>query len=115
MYVCAFLKRFSITVPRGVHRQVLVRGVEQGVGGSAQIPAAFTYPLIALAVRSGWFAEGRFLGKVLDEWITDTQEFIRLKLPHLIVAAAIGFALYRVLSIITSSHGPHRRSARGRA
>jgi small-conductance mechanosensitive channel len=55
-----------------------------------------------LMARSGWFAEGRFLGKVLDEWISDAQEFIRLKLPHLIIAAAIGFALYRVLSIITS-------------
>jgi small-conductance mechanosensitive channel len=57
---------------------------------------------IALAVRSGWFAEGRFLGKVIDEWINDTQEFVRLKLPHLVIAAAIGFALYRVLSAITT-------------
>jgi small conductance mechanosensitive channel len=56
----------------------------------------------ALAVRSGWFAEGRFLGKVIDEWINDTQEFVRLKLPHLVIAAAIGFALYRVLSAITT-------------
>ena len=31
--------------------------------------------------------DGRFFGKVLDEWIGDTQEFIRLKLPHLLVAA----------------------------
>jgi small conductance mechanosensitive channel len=54
-----------------------------------------------LEMRFGWFADGRFLGKVLDEWISDTQEFIRLKLPHLVVAAVIGFALYRVLSIIT--------------
>ena len=43
-----------------------------------------------------------FFGKVLEEWIGDTQEFIRLKLPHLLVAALIGFALYRVLSLITS-------------
>ena len=46
--------------------------------------------------------DGRFFGKVLDEWIGDTQEFIRLKLPHLLVAALIGFALYRVLALITS-------------
>lgn len=58
--------------------------------------------LSLLAVRSGWFAEGRFLGKVLDEWIVDTQEFVRLKLPHLLVAALIGFVLYRVLNLITS-------------
>jgi len=57
---------------------------------------------ILLAARSGWFAEGRFLGKVLDEWIVDTQEFIHSKLPHLLVAALIGFGLYRVLSIITA-------------
>jgi moderate conductance mechanosensitive channel len=54
-----------------------------------------------LVARSGWFAEGRFLGKVLDEWVLDTQEFIRLKLPHLLIAVLIGFALYRVLSLIT--------------
>src|SRR5579863_1888558 len=54
-----------------------------------------------LAARTGWFAEGRFLGKVLDEWIIDAQEFIHLKLPHLLVAALIGFGLYRVLTLIT--------------
>lgn len=54
-----------------------------------------------LVTRSGWFAEGRFLGKVLDEWIGDAQEFIHSKLPHLLVAALIGFGLYRVLSLIT--------------
>jgi small conductance mechanosensitive channel len=58
-------------------------------------------PVFLLAARSGWFAEGRFMGKVLDEWITDTQEFIHLKLPHLLVAALIAFVLYRILSLIT--------------
>ena len=57
---------------------------------------------ILLAVRSGLFAEGRFMGKVLDEWINDTQEFIHLKLPHLLVAALIAFVLYRILSLVTS-------------
>lgn len=46
--------------------------------------------------------QSRFFGKVLDEWIGDTQEFIRTKLPHLLIAALIGFALYRILSLITS-------------
>ena len=55
-----------------------------------------------LAARTGLFAEGRFLGKVLDEWIIDAQEFIRLKLPHLIVIAAIAFFLSRLLRMITS-------------
>ena len=26
---------------------------------------------VSMAVRSGLFAEGRFMGKVLDEWIND--------------------------------------------
>lgn len=55
-----------------------------------------------LAARSGWFAEGRFMGKVLDEWIVDTQEFVRSKLPHLLLAAIIAFALYRLLNMISN-------------
>lgn len=57
---------------------------------------------IILASLSAIGSESRFFGKVLDEWIGDTQEFIRLKLPHLLIAALIGFALYRVLSLITT-------------
>jgi len=55
-----------------------------------------------LAARTGLFAEGRFLGKVLDEWIGDTQEFIRTKLPHLVVVALIAFVLIRLLRMVTS-------------
>jgi len=51
--------------------------------------------------RTGWFAEGRFLGKVLDEWINDTGEFIRLKLPHLVMVALIAFVLIRLLRLAT--------------
>ncbi|MGC1462717.1 MAG: mechanosensitive ion channel family protein [Terracidiphilus sp.] len=54
-----------------------------------------------MAARSGWFAEGRFLGRLLDEWANDTQEFIRNKLPHLLVVAVIAFILIRILSSIT--------------
>jgi small conductance mechanosensitive channel len=54
-----------------------------------------------LAARTGLFAEGRFLGKVLDEWILDIQEFIHSKLPHLFLVAAIAFLLNRLLKIIT--------------
>ena len=57
--------------------------------------------LFLLAARIGWFAEGRFLGRVLDEWIVDAQEFLRYKLPHLLVVAAIAFLLNRLLRIIT--------------
>jgi len=54
-----------------------------------------------LAVRPGWFQEGRFLGRVLDEWGLDIQEFIRLKLPHLLLVAVIAFLLNRLLRLIT--------------
>src|SRR5580698_4653868 len=52
--------------------------------------------------RWGWFQEGRFLGRVLDEWIFDSQEFIRTRLPRLIVIAIVAFVLSRILRIVTS-------------
>jgi moderate conductance mechanosensitive channel len=57
---------------------------------------------IALVLRWGIFREGRFMGKVLDEWIADSQEFIHAKLPHLIVIALIAFLLNKLLSLATS-------------
>src|SRR5580658_3400513 len=57
-------------------------------------------PLL-MAVRYGIFKEGRFLGKVLDEWIADAQEFLHTKLPHLILVAVIAFILIRLLRIGT--------------
>lgn len=59
------------------------------------------YGIVLSAVRTGIFAEGRFMGKVIDEWITDTQEFVRTKLPHLVLVALIAFVLMRVLRLIT--------------
>jgi len=50
----------------------------------------------------GWFAEGRFLGRVLDEWADDAQEFIRSKLPHLLMVAMIAFILGRLLRLVTA-------------
>ncbi len=61
----------------------------------------FSIPFL-LAARTGFFAEGRFMGRVLDEWAGDTQEFIRTKLPHLVVVAAIAFILIRILRSITA-------------
>jgi small-conductance mechanosensitive channel len=58
--------------------------------------------LFLLAARTGWFAEGRFLGKVLDGWVVDSQDFIRSKLPHLLVVAVIAFILSRLLRMITA-------------
>jgi small conductance mechanosensitive channel len=50
----------------------------------------------------GWFAEGRFLGRVLDEWADDAQEFVRSKLPHLLLVAIIAFILNRLLRAVTA-------------
>jgi moderate conductance mechanosensitive channel len=57
-------------------------------------------PLL-IAARYGLFKEGRFLGKVLDEWIVDAQEFLHTKLPHLIVVLVIAFILSRLLRVGT--------------
>jgi small conductance mechanosensitive channel len=54
-----------------------------------------------LAMRWGVFQEGRFLGKVLDEWIADSQEFVHTKLPKLIVIAIIAFIFSRLLHLLT--------------
>jgi small conductance mechanosensitive channel len=51
-----------------------------------------------MLIRSGIFAEGRFLGKILDEWISDAQEFIHLKLPHLLMVLLVAFALTRIVA-----------------
>jgi len=54
-----------------------------------------------LAMRWGVFQKGRFLGKVLDEWIADSQEFVHTKLPKLIVIAIIAFIFSRLLRLLT--------------
>jgi small conductance mechanosensitive channel len=59
------------------------------------------YGLDLFTVRTGIFAEGRFMGRVLDEWVNDTQEFLRTKLPHLLLLAVIALVLGRTLRIIT--------------
>jgi small-conductance mechanosensitive channel len=59
------------------------------------------YVFLLFALRTGLFAEGRFLGKVIDEWIVDVQEFIRTKLPHLFFVAIIALVLARMLRLVT--------------
>jgi small-conductance mechanosensitive channel len=60
------------------------------------------YSFALFAVRTGIFAEGRFMGKLLNEWIDDAQEFVRLKLPHLVVVAIIAVILARLLRLVSS-------------
>ncbi|MFP5237935.1 MAG: mechanosensitive ion channel family protein [Acidobacteriota bacterium] len=56
---------------------------------------------IALVVV-GIFSEGRFMGRLLNEWLGDTQEFVRSKLPHLLMVAIVAIVLSRILRVITS-------------
>ncbi len=63
--------------------------------------ARFAFRFALMSARFGWFQEGRFLGKVLDEWAVDAQEFVHRKLPHLLVIAVIAFVLSRLLRLIT--------------
>jgi small conductance mechanosensitive channel len=57
--------------------------------------------LFAMLIRWGLFAEGRFLGKILDEWIGDAQEFVHTKLPHLLVVLFIAVILTRIIAVAT--------------
>ena len=57
--------------------------------------------LFAFFLRTGIFAEGRFLGKILDEWVDDAQEFVHTKLPHLLIVILIAFGLSRLIAFIT--------------
>lgn len=56
---------------------------------------------LTLAVRWGVFQQGRFMGKVLDEWIGDGQEFLHTKLPHLIGILIVALVLNKLLRLIT--------------
>jgi len=44
---------------------------------------------------------GSFMGKVLDEWAADGQEFLHTKVPHLIAIAVIALLLNKLLRVIT--------------
>jgi small conductance mechanosensitive channel len=58
--------------------------------------------VFAMMIRTGLFAEGRFLGKILDEWIVDGQEFVHAKLPHIIVILVIAIVASRIIAGATN-------------
>ena len=72
--------------------------------------------VLLLAAGVSWFAEGQFLGRVVDEWVLDTQEFIRAKLPHLLVVALISLVLQGNLleKVIAFSFNRRGEEAEGR-
>jgi small-conductance mechanosensitive channel len=51
-------------------------------------------------VHWAWLARGEYFGKIFSEWTADSQEFI-VKLPHLLVVAAIALVLMLLLRVIT--------------
>ncbi len=53
-----------------------------------------------LAALWGLFRENQFMGKVVDEWIADSQEFVH-KLPHLAGIAIIALVLNKLLRMGT--------------
>jgi small conductance mechanosensitive channel len=55
-----------------------------------------------VTMRTGIFAEERFLGRLLDQWTADAEEFVHSKLPHLLIVALIGYILSRLLRLITA-------------
>lgn len=55
-----------------------------------------------IALKLEWLANNHFMGKVVDEWAIDIQEFVRTKLPHLLAVAIIAFVLSRLLKIVTA-------------
>src|SRR5438477_583686 len=61
------------------------------------------HSFVVFANRTGLFSDGRFMGKVLDEWVQDVQEFIHVKLPHLLIVALLALVLARLLRMITNN------------
>jgi small conductance mechanosensitive channel len=54
------------------------------------------------ALRTGIFAEGRFLGKLVDAWANDVLDFVHTKLPRLLLVTIVAFILIRILRAITN-------------
>ncbi len=56
-----------------------------------------------LPQAAGWFtlANGTFWGRIFNEWSFDADDFVRVKLPHLVAALIIAFVLVRILRLVT--------------
>jgi len=53
------------------------------------------------AVIWSWVWRGQFFGQILNQWSSETQTFIRDKVPHLIGVALVAFLLIQLLRVIT--------------
>lgn len=58
-------------------------------------------PTLAWAVQLGLSGPNRFMGRVVDEWMVDGQEFVHAKLPRLIAIALIALFLNKMLNLAT--------------
>lgn len=61
------------------------------------------YTFVVSDFQTGVFAGSHFLGRVHDEWLQDLQEFVRLKLPHLVMVAIIAVILAQMLRLATNN------------
>lgn len=62
--------------------------------------------VFSFAAHSVWFAQesplgGSFFGRIFGEWNSDTQEFIRDKVPHLVMTIVVALVLVQLLRIGT--------------
>jgi small conductance mechanosensitive channel len=48
------------------------------------------------------YSEGHFLERLLNAWLNDLEEFVHVKLPHLIVILIIAFVLSRIIAGLTN-------------
>lgn len=60
------------------------------------------YVFALFAARFAAVVENPFMGRLSNEWLNDVQEFVRTKLPHLVMVAVIAIVLSRILRIVTS-------------
>ena len=58
------------------------------------------HPIFIVATVAG-LADDTFIGRVLNGWRIDIQDFARTKLPHLLGVAIIAFVLYRLLNALS--------------
>ncbi len=57
--------------------------------------------MVEFFLAAVWLRENQFMGKVIDEWISDSQEFVHSKLPRLLGIVIVVLILNRLLTILT--------------
>jgi len=58
--------------------------------------------VFAFLISPTIISEGHFVERILAEWANDLEEFVHIKLPHLVVIFAIAFILNRIIAGLTN-------------